>query len=284
MDVESSEWHEYLGTLWGAERIAALKEAGIWKEPPPEPPESPYDYILAPEPLPPPPPDEGAFCSDGDGDGRPQKKVSVFDQRYFWNVPAPSTLGISRPDTVTNARLKCYLAKNVLQVSNYEIFPTGKWERSDGKPKRQLRAKDPLDDSEPEVKDPERSLFESKRRAKSKVRDIALCNHFTHMFTWTLDQELVDRYDPEVVYKKVRAFLSNATQRKDFRYVCIPEFHKLRFGESRPGIHMHGLCTLGDVQMAIKTIRVRLLSILLKAAACLMRRKAVWQARVVLPP
>ena len=97
------------------------------------------------------------------------------------------------------------------------------------------------------AEDPKRSLQESQRRACSKVRDIALCNEFQYFFTWTLNQSLIDRYDPAVVYSKVRAFLSNAVQRKGFAYVLVPEYHKLKDNEVRPGIHMHGLCSLGNI-------------------------------------
>ena len=98
-----------------------------------------------------------------------------------------------------------------------------------------------------QAKDHDRAMEESRQRAASKVRDIALCNQFEYFFTWTLDGALIDRYDPEIVYAKVRAFLGNAVQRKHFAYVLVPEYHKKRFGEEKPAIHMHGLCSLGDV-------------------------------------
>ena len=116
-------------------------------------------------------------------------------------------------DTVTNARLKQYLDSSVLQVSNDKIFPAGAFEKADGR-KRLYDV--PAKGS---AADPDRSREESKRRAKSKVRDIALCNRFTHMFTWTLDPQKIDRYDPDEVYKRCRTFLSNMTQRKGFEYV-----------------------------------------------------------------
>lgn len=156
----------------------------------------------------------------------------------------PRGLMVPRAETVTNARIKQYLNKDVLQVANDYIFPSGDFETAgwDGKSKRDYDVSKPG-----EAKDPERSLEESKRRAKAKVKDIALCNRFTHMFTWTLNGNLIDRYDATEVYKKVRAFLSNAVQRQDFRYVLIPEYHKQKEGEDKPAIHMHGLCSLGAV-------------------------------------
>lgn len=62
-----------------------------------------------------------------------------------------------------------------------------------------------------------------------------------------LTGELLDRYSPELVYAKVKTFLGNAVRRKGFAYVLVPEYHKLRPGEDRPAIHIHGLCSLGAV-------------------------------------
>lgn len=142
--------------------------------------------------------------------------------------------------TVTNARVKSYLFKNTVQVSNSDIFRRSPYyeDENGNSPTRSYEVP-----SKGNGKDPVRSLDESQRRAKIAVQDIALCNRFTHMFTWTLSPDLIDRYDRKLVYKKVRAFLSNATQRKGFRYVCIPELH------NDGAIHFHGLCSLGDVEI-----------------------------------
>lgn len=142
--------------------------------------------------------------------------------------------------TLTNARLKAYLFKETMQVANSDIFRRSPYyeDENGNSPGR------PYDvPSKGNGKDAARSLSESQRRAKTAVQDIALCNRFTHMFTWTLSPDLIDRYDRKEVYRKVRAFLSNATQRKQFRYVCIPELHK------DGAIHFHGLCSLGDVEI-----------------------------------
>lgn len=162
----------------------------------------------------------------------------------FWKAYTKRMCGYGAADTKTNARIKLYLHKAILQVSNDNIFPTADWENAKGRKGRAYEVP-----AKGQASDPDRAAEESRRRARSKVRDIALCNQFTHMFTWTLDPKLVDRYDPEQVYKKVRPFLSNMTQRKDFRYVVIPEYHTLKPGEERPAIHFHGLCSLGSVRV-----------------------------------
>lgn len=125
-----------------------------------------------------------------------------------------------------------------MQVASRDIFPMG--------------APEPRPYSVPpkgKAKDPERAQAESKRRATAKVRDIALCNEFSHMFTWTIDPNMVDRFNPQEVYKKVRIFLSNMVQRCDFQYIAIPEYHKKPDEQGRRGIHLHGLCTLGTLQI-----------------------------------
>jgi hypothetical protein len=145
-------------------------------------------------------------------------------------------LHVSQSLVHSNARIKLYPSKTVLQVCNEPIFIESGWEPSDDQPKRLYFVP-----SKGNASDAERSLIESKKRAITAVRDIALCNPFTHMFTWTLSPELIDRYDNKLIYKKTRYFLSNATRRKGFLYVCIPEHHKDR------ALHMHGLCILGQV-------------------------------------
>lgn len=143
----------------------------------------------------------------------------------------------------TNARLKSYPVKTVMQVASAPIFPLPGYssERPYAVPPPGMG------------RDHERSIQESKRRARAKVKDIALCNPFEYFFTWTLDGSLIDRYDPEEIYAKVRSFLGNAVQRKDFSYVLVPEYHKKKDDEDRPAIHMHGLCSLGTVPIVRAT-------------------------------
>lgn len=150
-----------------------------------------------------------------------------------------SGLLLDRSEVKTNARIKGYPQKSVLQVCNSDIFSTGQFEASDGSSLRQY-------DVPPKgsAEDPARSLEESKRRARSAVADVAMLNRFEYMFTWTLNKDLIDRYDAKEVYEKVRAFLSNKSSRNGFQYILMPELHK------DGAIHMHGLCNLGTVPLA----------------------------------
>ena len=102
-------------------------------------------------------------------------------------------------EITSNARLKEYPVITVLQVANYPVF------RKPGYEPRQRGYDVP---SKGEATDPERSKESSRARARAAVRDIALCNRFSFFFTWTLDKELVDRYDPEIISKKVQTFFA----------------------------------------------------------------------------
>lgn len=144
----------------------------------------------------------------------------------------------TRADAYSNARMKFYPSVDnpiveVYQVANTEVFRVPGWEPAE-------RSYDVPPKGE--GKDKERAAESAMRRARTAVRDIALCNHFTHFFTWTLSPEQVDRYDAEEVKKKVLSFLKNMTYRKGFSYVLVPELHK------DGAIHMHGLCSLGELQ------------------------------------
>lgn len=81
----------------------------------------------------------------------------------------------TRADVFSNARVKLYPCSQVLQVANEPIFRTAGWEgrkrEYDVPPKG--KGKDPL-----------RAAAVSRTRARAAVRDIALCNHFTHFFIY----------------------------------------------------------------------------------------------------
>lgn len=132
----------------------------------------------------------------------------------------------------SNARVKSYPVCSVLQVANAPIFRDSGWE-----PKQRLYDVP----SKGKAKNAARSLEVSRARARGAVRDIALCNPFTHFFTWTLDAKLVDRYNDEAVKRKLENTLRNLVRRRSFRYVCVPERHK------DGALHFHGLCILGSV-------------------------------------
>lgn len=81
------------------------------------------------------------------------------------------------------------------------------------------------------------------RRARTAIRDIALCNRFHWFVTLTLNQDKVDRYDMAQVTRKLNQWLNNQVKRRGLRYVLVPERHK------DGAIHFHGL--VNDVLSAI---------------------------------
>ena len=74
----------------------------------------------------------------------------------------------------------------------------------------------------------------AQRRARTEVRDLALCNPFTHFVTLTLDGAKVDRYDMPAITRKLNAWLSNQVQRRGLKYILVPERHK------DGAVHFHG--------------------------------------------
>lgn len=120
------------------------------------------------------------------------------------------------------------------------------------KPQRLGEDQNAAGDSSPKPKqqaaaeDIERSM----RRARAKVRRMALANEFKYFVTLTLDPAKVDSHDGAAVVKKLNAWASNAVQRHGLRYILVPERHK------KGGIHFHGF--FNDALPAVDsgTIRV----------------------------
>ncbi len=75
-------------------------------------------------------------------------------------------------------------------------------------------------------------------RAKSKVREYALCNDWDYWCTFTLDKEKYDRYNLPLFEKDFSEFLHNYNRRcsdvEKVRYLLVPEKHK------DGAWHMHG--------------------------------------------
>lgn len=144
-------------------------------------------------------------------------------------------LHVCESDISSNARLKIYPSATIFQVCNYPIFHEAGYESSS-----RLYSVP----SKGHAKDEKRSKLASMHRARSAVHDIALCNSFEYFFTLTFSPDKIDRYDATTVKTVLSDFLKNQVRRKDFSYVCIPEYHK------DGAIHVHGLCNLGSMAIA----------------------------------
>ena len=144
-----------------------------------------------------------------------------------------SYFSASLSDISSNARVKVYPSDSILQVANDSIF------REPGYEPRKRPYAVP---SKGHAADSLRSILESQRRARSSILDIAKCNQFSYFATLTFSPQSVDRYDVSAVQRLVLNWLKNASCRKGFQYLCIPEKHK------DGAIHLHCLCNLGSVQ------------------------------------
>lgn len=92
--------------------------------------------------------------------------------------------------------------------------------------------KSDLSDSKPD--NSAENLDRSKRRARSRVRDLALSNTFEYFVTLTIAPGQIDRYDIREIMKRVNRWLDNHVRRSGLRYVLVPEYHK------DGAIHFHG--------------------------------------------
>ena len=121
---------------------------------------------------------------------------------------------------------------DIVSSSDPDFGPSG-WEQSEDY--SQALPWDNTEDhrrkcADPETEDRQRSM----RRARSKLRRMALANDFKWFVTLTLDPQKVDSHDGAAVVKKLNAWCSNMVQRKGLRYILVPERHK------KGGIHFHG--------------------------------------------
>lgn len=78
--------------------------------------------------------------------------------------------------------------------------------------------------------DMERSM----RRARAKLRRLALANQFEYFVTLTLDPARIDRYDGAAVTKALGRWCDNMVRRHGLRYILVPERHK------DGAFHFHG--------------------------------------------
>lgn len=70
--------------------------------------------------------------------------------------------------------------------------------------------------------DMERSM----RRARAKLRRLALANQFEYFVTLTLDPAKIDRYDGAAIVKALGRWCDNMVRRHGLRYILVPERHQ----------------------------------------------------------
>lgn len=102
------------------------------------------------------------------------------------------------------------------------------WEAAGAKPQPQRRSREAGKTAEGA------DLERSKRRARAKLRRLALANDFKWFVTLTLDPAKIDRNDGAAVARALGRWADNMVRRKGLKYVLVPELHR------KGGIHFHG--------------------------------------------
>lgn len=128
-----------------------------------------------------------------------------------------------KSDIARNARLKTYPDGSAeLLICDRPIFGMDGWE--------DVREHEKVKRARGKACAPERA----QRRARSQLRDYALCTKFDYFVTLTLDKSKIDRYSIDVIIKRLRVWLDNRVRRAGLVYVLVPEKHK------DGAIHFHG--------------------------------------------
>lgn len=115
-----------------------------------------------------------------------------------------------------------------LLVATKAIFREAGWEAAE-QPERAKPAP-----REAGVKAEGADMERSMRRARAKLRRLALANQFEWFATLTLDPAKIDRYDPAVITKALSTWCDNMVRRHGLRYILVPELHQ------DGAIHFHG--------------------------------------------
>ena len=110
------------------------------------------------------------------------------------------------------------------------IFREPGWEAAFGTEERRAQPAPREAGKKSEGTDMERSM----RRARAKLRRLALANGFEYFVTLTLDPQKIDRYDGTAVTKALGRWTDNMVRRHGLRYILVPEQHK------DDAFHFHG--------------------------------------------
>ena len=117
---------------------------------------------------------------------------------------------------------------DVLQAS-FKMFREPGWEAAgwdEAKPRPSPREAGKASEGE--------NMLRSMRRARAKLRRLALANEFEYFVTLTLDGAKIDRYDPKAVVKALGQWADNMVRRHGLRYILVPERHE------DGALHFHG--------------------------------------------
>lgn len=133
----------------------------------------------------------------------------------------------TRSEIYHNTQIKIYPDGAVCTAYSAPIIRESGWEEAAPRPR--VPAKSPDHKAEGD------SLERSKRRARAAVFDYARATQLGVFVTFTLDKNKIDRYDKDIIFKKLRYWLDNNVRRRGLAYIVVPEYHK------DGALHFHGL-------------------------------------------
>lgn len=126
-----------------------------------------------------------------------------------------------------NTQIKLYPDGAVCTVYSAPIIRERGWEEVAPRPRVPAKSPDHKADVD--------SVKRSKRRARAAVFDYARASQLGVFVTFTLDKNKIDRYDKDLIFKKLRYWLDNNVRRRGLAYIVVPEYHK------DGALHFHGL-------------------------------------------
>jgi len=149
-----------------------------------------------------------------------------------------------------NCRMKQFSDDYIkITIFNKSIFNTvaNQNESKTKKAGRKTNLKETKKQSEKNIEKRERS--DSIKRSKDKIFEICYANDFEYFVTLTIDEKKLSRTDKKQIIKAIKVVLSNLVQRKDLKYILIPEYHKKTEENGQHGIHFHGLISGTNLDM-----------------------------------
>lgn len=163
----------------------------------------------------------------------------VITPTYLKNLSEPFTTTKKNVRAVYVPTTYGYRLARIQKFSTPTFVPSGYELRNDGRSPKEL----PFE--EEHETDPEENAKRSLRRAKSTAFDLILSNYDLDAFcTLTYSPEAVaDKFSYEDCYDKLKNWLSNSVQRRDLKYVLVPERHK------SGAIHFHALCNSAAIDL-----------------------------------
>lgn len=156
--------------------------------------------------------------------------MSEYSEKSPVDILGKST----RQDLKSNAIVYTYPSGDVdiICASDKVWMPQG-WELSEDFSRQGRSGPAPAKREKGKKSDGE-DMLRSMRRARSKLRRLALSNEFDYFVTLTLDPEKIDRYDGAAVTKALGRWCDNMVRRHGLRYILVPEQHK------DGAFHFHG--------------------------------------------